>query len=56
MCVQYEKVSFDVFKAMKYPSGAKECFRVDVLDEICAGQQARLSASEPLITTLTHTI
>jgi len=38
VCAQDEKVSFDVFEAMKHPSGAKECFRVDVLNEVCAKQ------------------
>jgi len=36
VCAQDEQVSFDVFEAMKHPSGAKEYFRVDVLDEVCA--------------------
>ena len=34
VCAQDEEVSFDVIEAMKHPSGAKECFRVDVLDEV----------------------
>jgi len=41
---QDEEVSFDVFEAMKHPSGEKECFRVDVLDEVCAEQQKRIRA------------
>jgi len=34
VCAQDEEVSFDVFEAMKHPSGANECFRLDVLDEV----------------------
>jgi len=36
VCAQDEEVRFDVFEAMKHSSGAKEYFRVDVLDEIYA--------------------
>jgi len=44
--VQYEEVSFDVFKARRHPSNAKEYFRVDVLDKVCIEQQERVYASE----------
>jgi len=54
--VQDEEVSFDVFEAMKHPSGTKDCFRVDVLDEIYTEQQTRLCTSEPLIKALTSNI
>ena len=56
VCVQDEEVSFDVFEAMKHPSGARECFRVDVLDEICTEQQTRLCTSEPLMKTLINNL
>ena len=49
VCAQDEKVSFDVFEAMKHPSDAKECFRVDVLDEVCAEQEKRIHAFDPLM-------
>ena len=35
VCVQDEEVSFNVFEAMKYSNDQKECFRVDVIDDIC---------------------
>ena len=44
-------MSFDVFEAMKHPSGAKECFTVDVLDEVCVEQQKRIRAFDPLMKT-----
>jgi len=34
VCVQDEEVSFNVFEARKHPSNQKDCFRVDVLDEL----------------------
>jgi len=49
VCAQDEEVSFDVFEAIKHPSGAKECFRVDVLDEVCAEQEKRIHAFDPLM-------
>jgi len=56
VCVQDEEVSFDIFEAMKHPSGAKECFKMDVLDEICDEQKKRICASEPLMKALTNSI
>jgi len=56
VCVQDEEVSFDVFEAMKYLSGVRECFRVDVLDEICTEQQTRLCTSEPLMKALINNL
>ena len=32
--VNDEKVTFNVFKAMKHPTGEEDCMRVDVLDEM----------------------
>ena len=49
VCGQDEEVSFDVFEAMKHPSGAKECFRMDVLDEVCVEQVKRIHAFDPLM-------
>jgi len=49
VCAQDEEVSFDVFEAMKHPSGAKECFRVDVVDEVCAEQEKRIHAFDHLM-------
>jgi len=56
VCVQDEKVSFDVFEAMKHSSGAKKCFRMDVLDKICNEQKERICVSEPLMKALTNSI
>jgi len=49
VCAQDEEVSFDVFEAIKHQSGAKECFRMDVLDEVCAEQEKRIHAFDPLM-------
>ena len=49
VCAQEEEVSFDVFEAIKHPSGAKECFRVNVLDEVCAKQEKRIHAFDHLM-------
>jgi len=35
VCVQDEEVSFNVFEAMEYSNDQNECFRVDVIDDIC---------------------
>jgi len=56
VCVQDEEVSFDVFEAMKHSSGAKECFRMDALDEVHNEQKERICASEPLMKALTNNI
>jgi len=37
--LQDEEVSFDVFEAIKHPSGAKERCGMDVLDKICDKQK-----------------
>jgi len=44
-------VSFDVFESMKHTRDAKECFRVDVLDENCTKQPKRICAFDPLMKT-----
>ena len=49
VCAQDEEVSFDVFEAMKHSSDAKECFRVDVLDKVCAEPEKRIHAFDPLM-------
>ena len=49
VCSQDEEVSFDVFEDMKHPSDAKECFRVDILDEVCVEQEKRIHAFDPLM-------
>ena len=42
VCVQDEEVSFNVFEAMKYSNDQKECFRVDVIDDICFETQKKV--------------
>ncbi|KAL2317377.1 hypothetical protein Fmac_031253 [Flemingia macrophylla] len=52
--VQDEEVVFNVFEAMKFPKGSKDCFRVDVMDEIYLEAQRSLSPTSPMEKTLIH--
>ena len=49
--VEEEKVTFNVFKAIKHPHDTDNCFRVDMLEPIASSQLVPL---EPLETSLTH--
>jgi len=49
VCVQDEEVSFNVFEAMKYSNDQKECFRVNVIDDICFETQKKCLTIEPLM-------
>ena len=49
--VQEEKMTFNVFNAIKHPHDNDSCFRVDILKAIVSSQ---LGPSEPLETSLTH--
>jgi len=49
VCVQDEDVSFNAFEAMKYSNDQKECFRVDVIDDICFETQKKCLTVEPLM-------
>ena len=49
LCVQDEEVSFNVFDAMKHPSDAKECFRMDILDKICVEHEQNWWMADPLM-------
>ncbi|XP_020224161.1 uncharacterized protein LOC109806192 [Cajanus cajan] len=46
--VQDEEVSFNVFEAMKCPKGNKDCFRIDVLDDVYLEAQNDFKSSSPL--------
>nr|KYP34652.1 hypothetical protein KK1_044375 [Cajanus cajan] len=46
--VQDEEVSFNVFEAMKCPKGNKDCFRIDVLDDVYLETQNDFKSSSPL--------
>ncbi|KAK7401104.1 hypothetical protein VNO78_12418 [Psophocarpus tetragonolobus] len=46
--VQDDEVNLDVFEAMKHPSDKKECFRIDVLDEIYMEAQGSCSKTDSL--------
>uniref|UniRef100_A0A151UCZ5 RNA-directed DNA polymerase n=1 Tax=Cajanus cajan TaxID=3821 RepID=A0A151UCZ5_CAJCA len=46
--VHDDEVNFNVFEAMKFPKGTKECFRVDVLDDVYLKAQGNLKSSSPL--------
>nr|KYP38160.1 hypothetical protein KK1_040614 [Cajanus cajan] len=46
--VQDEEVNFNVFEAMKFPKGNKDCFRIDVLDDVYLETQSNFKNSSPL--------
>nr|KYP40388.1 hypothetical protein KK1_038280 [Cajanus cajan] len=46
--VQDEEVNFNVFEAMKFPKGNKDCFRIDVLDDLYLETQSNFKNSSPL--------
>ncbi|XP_014490641.1 uncharacterized protein LOC106753353 [Vigna radiata var. radiata] len=50
--VQDEEVNFNVFEAMSHPSDEGECFKVDVLDEVCTRVGREIHISSPLMKTL----
>ena len=56
VCVQDEEVSFNVFEAMKYSNDQKECFRVDVIDDICFETQKNCLTVEPLMEVIMDSI
>ena len=49
--VEEEKVTFNVFKAIKNPHDTDNCFRGDMVEPIVSSQLVPL---EPLETSLTH--
>nr|KYP45027.1 hypothetical protein KK1_033488 [Cajanus cajan] len=46
--VQDEEVSFNVFETTKFPKGNKDCFRIDVLDDVYLETQNDFKSSSPL--------
>lgn len=45
---QDDEVNFKVFDAMKHPNDKKECFRVNVIDEVCFEAKKQFFPSSPL--------
>ena len=50
--VQDEEVNFNVFEVMSHVSDEGECFKVYVLDEVCAIVEREIHISSPLMKTL----
>lgn len=46
--MQDEQVTFNVFKAMKYPSTTDTCFNIDVIDELVVEMFEEIYPKEPL--------
>nr|KYP39002.1 hypothetical protein KK1_039712 [Cajanus cajan] len=46
--VQDEEVSFNIFEEMKFPKANKDCFRIDVLDDVYLETQNDFKGSSPL--------
>ncbi|PON81080.1 hypothetical protein TorRG33x02_231110 [Trema orientale] len=52
--VQDEKVTFNVFKAIKYPCESDDCFRVDAMDKIIVESFKSEHSKEPLEACIVH--
>ena len=52
--VQGDEVQFNVFEAMKHPKDKKECFRVNVLDEVIYDSRRFIQRKDGLEKTLTE--
>lgn len=52
MWVQDQEVTFNVFKAMKFPADEEECFRMDVVEKVVDDEFLRVMHKNPLETTL----
>ncbi|XP_020209283.1 uncharacterized protein LOC109794224 [Cajanus cajan] len=46
--VHGDEVNFNIFEAMKHPNDKKDCFRVDVIDEVCLEARRKFSLATPL--------
>jgi len=46
--VQDDEVNFNVFEAMQHPKDKKQCFRMDVIDEIFLSSRKQLTKASPL--------
>ena len=51
--VQDDEVQFNVFEAMKHPKDKRECFRLDVLDEVISDTRRFIQRKDQLEKTLT---
>jgi len=49
VCVENEEVSFNVFEAMKHPNDKKDCFKIDVIDEVCCKVKIEMGSSNALL-------
>ena len=52
--VQDEEVSFDVFEAMKHSIDQRDCFIMDVLDELYLDNQRQIFANDSLMKTVSN--
>ena len=48
MRVQNEEVTFNVFKAMKFPSDFEDCFRIDLIDKVVDEAYGNTTIRDPL--------
>ncbi|XP_027368381.1 uncharacterized protein LOC113874354 [Abrus precatorius] len=46
--VHDEEVNFNIFEAMHHPKDKQQCFRMDVIDELCMVEKTQLHKSNPL--------
>ncbi|XP_020236625.1 uncharacterized protein LOC109816146 [Cajanus cajan] len=46
--VHGDEVNFNIFEAMKHPNDKKDCFRVDVMDEVCLESERKFSLATPV--------
>jgi len=51
--VQDDEMQFNVFEAMKHPKDKRECFRVDVLDEVISKSRRFIQRKDGLEKILT---
>nr|KYP43990.1 hypothetical protein KK1_034512 [Cajanus cajan] len=46
--VHGDEVNFNIFEVMKHPNDKKDCFRVDVMDEVCLEAGRKFSLDTPV--------
>ncbi|XP_020208839.1 uncharacterized protein LOC109793780 [Cajanus cajan] len=46
--VHGDEVNFNIFEAVKHPNDKKDCFRVDVMDEVCLEAERKFSSATPV--------
>ena len=52
--VQDEEVSFNVFKAMKYPSNNDECYYIDIVDKVTTETFEKDTTAKSMHHTFSH--